>query len=228
MNSRSLLRGTRRALPVSLAAALLTLGLSLPAASHAGVFVEQTRWSETFIVTPSKAAEAVCMRPAELYVYPSCEAVLTIHQSGETLFERKIFWSEYGSEYETRLDYGLSGAHTGKLRWRLLVTAQEGSGWSQEVSGGFGVPGCVREHRTYMLSGRARQATLRMLRGEYVSSVRCKGWSRRWGIKRCVAVYSRSYRTCIGVFHTREYEWGEFGNFYSRRTARLNKRRCFY
>ena len=43
-----------------------------------------------------------------------------------------------------------------------------------------------------------------------------------------MAVYERSYRVCVGVFRTREYEWIELGEPHSERSARLNKRKCYY
>lgn len=217
---------------------LLIFAMSLVGTATASVFVDRSRTDQIiFEFSPSTAAKDVCMHPEEFVspdspwrpASPGCSLSFTIDQDGSALLERGAYWSSYDLYSEpTKFVYSLGCGATGKLRWRLSISAEDGSGWSEELAHGFWVPRCVPLHRVYMLSGRARSATLKALRGEYVTSLRCPGWSRRWGTTRCVAVYERSYRVCVGVFRTREYEWIELGEPHSERSARLNKRKCYY
>lgn len=228
------------------AAVFLTMVIAFATSSTARASVHLERFDAgythqvIFEVAPTTIAKEVCLRPEEFgppdWVWkppsPGCSVSLDIYQSGELLHEGASYWrggeEVWQAEEGAKFRYGLSCEHTGKLKWKVLVSAEDGSGWTQEFSNDFRVARCAPWHRVYMLPSAARRAVLKKLRGEEVNSLRCNGWSRRWGTKRCVAIYSLPYRTCLGVFRTREEESSEFGWSHTERTAKLNRRRCVY
>jgi hypothetical protein len=235
--------GHRRAWVIATAAIWTTLVFALAApAVSASVHLERFDAGYThqlvFEVGPSPSAKEVCLRPEEYgppdWVWrpasPGCSVSLAIYQAGELLHEGTAYWyggeEAWQAEESAKFRYGLSCQHTGQLRWAVLVSAEDGSGWTQESSNRVQVARCVPWHRVFMSPRTARGAVLKRLRGELVTSLRCNGSSWRWGTTRCTAIYSRSYRTCLGVFRTREEESSEFGWIQTERTAKLNRRRC--
>jgi len=237
-------RGGQVAVIGAVLALMMAIAFTAPSSAGASVHLERFDAGYThqaiFEVAPTPAAKEVCLRPEEFgppdWVWkppsPGCSVSLGIYEAGELLHEGSGYWSggeeTWQAEESTKFRYGLSCEHTGELRWKVVVSAEDGSGWTQQASNQFRVAPCTPWHRAYMLPWAARQTVLKKLRGEEVDSLRCKGWSRRWGTRRCVAIYSLSYRTCIGIFRTRQYESSEFGWYHTERKAKLARRKCVY
>jgi hypothetical protein len=221
-----------------IAATFFSVTQSAQASVHLEPFDQGYVHQINFEVKAPLAAREVCLRDEEYgppdYVWhpesPGCNVSLAVYQGGEMLYESRDWWypEGYESHGASRFTYGLSCHHTGTLQWKLVVSADDGSGWSQEAANRFTVAPCQPWHRTYMLPRSARGAVLTKLRGEEVNSLQCNGWSRQWGAIRCIAYYSLPYRTCVGVFRTSEVESEEFGWVHSERSATLHRRRCIY